>query len=228
MARSIGPVRPQQQMARALGAPQARPAGGNQRVPHPSRASARPQAQAMLTNRQRRAPAAPGSLGGGTIDVGRFFGDGGGGGAMAGASQGNLKCSDCGMGLIAGFDAMDDPDRGLGNYLCKNCWADMWVPHPHGNISSLAGTNTCTMGVRWTPQEWEAIQGLANHAIQMTAAAVGHLPTNREYPSIKMALDPVLGKHFKRSMKCQTCNTNISFSPTSDDIPMNGINTTNG
>lgn len=229
MARTVGGggprpvVRPQQQLSRALGAPQARPAGqaGQRGVPHPDRARARPQAQAALLNRQRVQASAMQGMGGSTIDVGRYFGEGAGQGGQGGVG-GNLKCNECGTGLIAGYDAMGNPD-GIGS-LCKNCWADMWVPHPHGNVAGL-GSNTCTMGVRWTQQEWQAIQGLAFEAINRTGAALGRQATSNDYSSIKAALDPVLGTHFKRSMKCTSCHSDVTFSPTADDIPMAGINT---
>lgn len=211
------PQQPRQQMQRAFGAPQARPAG-QKGVPHPDRARPRAQAQGALLNRQRVQMTQAQGMGGSTIDVGRYFGEG----VSGGGATGNLKCAECGTGLIAGYDTMDNPD-GMGA-LCKNCWADMWVPHPHAGIGGLGG-NTCTMGVRWTPQEWQQLQGITMDIINRTGAVLGRYPTQNDYPSIKQALDHVLGASFKRSMKCQTCHTDVVFSPTADDIPMAGINT---
>lgn len=154
----------------------------------------------------------------------RYFGEGsglGGGGGGANGAESALKCNDCGVGLIAGFDAMGNPD-GLG-VLCKGCWADMWIPHPHGNVAGLAG-NTCTMGIRWTKEEWQAIQGITNATIMELGKHLGRMPGANDYPTLKLALDPQLGK-FQRSMKCNSCKTDVVFKPSADDVPMAGINT---
>lgn len=212
----------QQQMQRAFGAPQARPAGQSG-VPHPDRARPRSAVQQSIASRQRRTIGGQQGTGamGSTIDVGRYFGDTGAGGGAS--SQSALKCNDCGTGLMAGYDAQENPD-GMG-YLCKNCWSDMWVPHAHGNLPSLAGTNTCTMGIRWTPQEWTAIQGIVTEAINSLGTHLGRYPTSNDYSTLSAIVNPILERGFKRSVNCRTCKADVVFYPKADDIPMIGINT---
>lgn len=189
-------------------------------APHPNRAP-RQTVQQMVGNRRRTTfPTAPRA--GGTIALGNVFE--GGGNTMRG-NGGQFKCKQdgCNAMMMPGIDDMYG--TGSDGPYCKEHWADMWVEHPMYNRPNMP---MCKVGVRWTEQEWGAIQKLVADTVQDFLSPVdkeGRPRANWQprYPRVE-EMNQLFEKSWKRSVDCPFCKAHVSFSITCDDLSIPGVN----